>query len=128
MTTRYYADRTTGAYLGGFDEVLEAPDNSTDTGVAPAYSSQIWNGSAWTGSYIGDLTDNTDGVAFQLLYGNAPWELFALFPLLKFYGNIASSRMGLWSVLKGQSPAWLTQEWINNMEAYCAACDIPLVP
>ena len=61
MTQKYYADSTTGDYLGSYDG--DAGDNpfsgETDTGVKPNAGTDNWNGSSWdaAAAYVTDVED-----------------------------------------------------------------------
>lgn len=66
-----------------------------------------------------------DGMGAEMVARQAPWELFALFSLIKHYpGNAGgefwhpSVRQNCWALLKSQGLPFLTKPWVSNMERW----------
>jgi len=86
---KHYASTIDGSYIGSYGDDVPAPENSIDTGSAPAYNVQAWNGYGW----VPWMDPNPDPVGFniQLAYMIAqrqmPWQLLQFFFCFQWQGT-----------------------------------------
>lgn len=134
--TIYYADQTTGAYLGGISESEAAPNNSIVVATPPTFAFQIWTGSAWVPEYspvpdsVGLITD----ITFDILTAGGPWQMIQFYYALNMQGTATTAeidymRKALWSILKADptlNSTWLTPEYAAKMEGWASNRHMPL--
>lgn len=135
--TIYYADQTTGAYLGGISEGEPAPNNSIEVSTPPTFAFQVWTGSAWVPEYSPDPDSNgllTD-ITFDIITAGGPWQMLQFYYPLSMQGTATTAeidymRKALWAILKADTSltsTWLTSAYITKMETWAANRHMPLV-
>jgi hypothetical protein len=125
--SKYYRN-SSNQYIGAFSS---PPENGFEVPSAPLYYNQIWDGESqsWLGGMPPDPISLVRKLAQEYVLGDPdiPLEVFALCDVLRFGGYSEPLRKGFYARILALNPAWLTPNFKAKMEAWSAACGMPLV-
>ena len=132
----YFADQTSGQYIGNFGTDQDAPANSVEVPSPPDFSVQVWENNQWMPVMDSDPNPVGLGIALGYLAANglAPTEILEYMFVLQWQGTAQNSdldslhRAVFYQMINNpRNSGWLTPEFQATLIRLGAAYGVPFV-